>query len=204
MLLEKQSMKLSKCGFTLIEILLVTVIIGVMLSVILPRAFRANKDAKFSQVRQHASEIASYATLWARNQAMAQRQGSNYLMTDFLLNAINPDVAGFQSNPLVNKYTGDDYFNGVEKLTPPEELPRNPFNSASYFNKVNDDTMVPSKNPGLLYFASAVDPAGNQNYRNFYLLFTNGDGNWYGQMDHNDPDAIRRGIFVARLANSKK
>ena len=92
-------------------------------------------------------------------------------------------------------------------------MQKNPFNGVSYFNEVNDDRVdVPSRKSGLLYFVSSIDPAlGNRNYRNFYLIFTgvagkwfNREANWYGQMDDEDEDAIRRGIFVTRLPDTPR
>jgi len=59
-------------GFTMIELLFVIVVIGVMLAVITPRAYRANIDAKYGVVRQGAVELTSYALDWA-NQGLASQ-----------------------------------------------------------------------------------------------------------------------------------
>ncbi|MCD6431065.1 MAG: type II secretion system protein [Deltaproteobacteria bacterium] len=64
-------MKSSRCGFTLIELLLVVVIIGFMLVVIVPRAWRANIDAKYSLIRQNCCELASFTNQWAEEQIEA-------------------------------------------------------------------------------------------------------------------------------------
>lgn len=224
-------------GFTLLEFLLVIVIFGVVLSVVLPRALRASHEAKFSNVRQAASEIASYMTQWAENQIMAKQEDSNVTLKDFFMEDVSPNEAGFRSNKLVGKYTGNPDFNGVEMLITPERMQKNPFNGVSYFSPTNDDPLaVPSRKPGLLYFVSAVDPAyGKRNFRNFYLIFTGVSeglfgssprrepgvpqqgqtgraptareapkGVWYGQMDDKDEDGIRRGIFVARVADTER
>lgn len=64
-------MKSNKSGFTLIELLLVVVIIGLMLVVIVPRAWRANIDTKYALIRQNCSELASFANQWAEEQIEA-------------------------------------------------------------------------------------------------------------------------------------
>ncbi len=65
-----------RAGFTLIEILLVVVIIGVMLAVIVPRAWRANTDAKYALVRQAATELASFANQWVEENMRSQTEYS--------------------------------------------------------------------------------------------------------------------------------
>lgn len=230
---KKQTHRSSPRGFTLLEFLLVITLFGLVLAVVLPRALRATHEAKFGMVRQYGSEIASYMTQWAENKVIAQRELSPYTLKDYFMENIDRGTAGFRSPALIDKYTGDDAFNGVQMLVPPEKIQKNPFNSASYFSEVNDDKEdVPSSKPGLLYFVSAVDPStANRYFRNFYLIFTgtgmagqwlpwhtqkdaqgepfiqkqrnvNKRANWYGQMDHKDPDAIRHGIFVARVPDS--
>ena len=192
-----------KRGFTLIELLLVLAIIGLMMAVIIPRAMRAQTDSKFNLVRQNGSEIAGYVMAWAETQTRAQRENMNFTLRDFLYDDIDQGEAGFASKKLVDKYTGNDDYNGVERMVSPGRTPKNPFNEASYFNRANDDTEVPSKKPGLLYLASRPDPQDRE-YLNFYFLFTStgadDQGNrWYGGMNHLEDDMVRRGVFVARL-----
>lgn len=193
----------SSRGFTLIELLLVLTIIGLMMALIIPRAMRAQTDSKLGMVRQYGSEIAGYIMTWAENQTSAQRETANFTLRDFFYDDITEGEIGFSSKKLVDKYTGNDDYNQVETLIAPEKMPRNPFNEASYFNVANDDTLVPSKKPGLLYLASRKDPM-DQDYLNFYLLFTSTGpdekgSRWYGGMSHDDDNKIRRGVFVARL-----
>jgi prepilin-type N-terminal cleavage/methylation domain-containing protein len=61
-------------GFTLIELLLVVLIIGLMLVVIVPRAWRANIDTKYGLVRQNCSELGSFAQQWAEQQIHASEE----------------------------------------------------------------------------------------------------------------------------------
>ncbi|MFH0811399.1 MAG: hypothetical protein V2A69_00975, partial [Pseudomonadota bacterium] len=162
----------------------------------------------FSLVRQYGSEMAGYTMTWAEHQTSAQRETMNYTFRDFLYDDIPEGDIGFPSKKLVDKYTGNDDYNGVETLVPPEKMPRNPFNEASYFNRANDDTEGPSKKAGLLYLAARPDPMDTE-YLNFYLLFTSTgtdkEGNrWHGSMRHDNDDKIRRGVFVARLYDDEE
>ena len=61
-----------RSGFTLIEILLVIGMIGVMLAVILPRAFRARVDTEVNMVRQSAAELGRWGMTWAERNLEGQ------------------------------------------------------------------------------------------------------------------------------------
>jgi hypothetical protein len=145
--------------------------------------------------------------MWAQNMATAQDRDSNFTVYDYLMgNATDPDAttANTKFPGLTGHYTGNDAFDCIEKMVTKTQSISNPFNAVSIFDRLNDDKYVPGHQPGLLYLAAAPDPpspkkAGGGLY-NFYFVFTNTDNGWYGLSDANDPNDIRRGIFVARLS----
>lgn len=201
--LKKQS------GFTLIELLVVVLIIGILLSVILPRAQRATVDAKYSVIRQYGSEIASYVVQWGQDKASIQHKSGTITLIDLLKVDVDDEQAGISSKPLINRYTGDEHYNQVSSIVVNPDDIKNPFNNRSYFNLVNDDknpqgeVIAPSIKPGLLYLASGyageTDSAGSEL---FYFIITgqaeNDEPRWYGQMG-TDGEDLRQGIFVVRL-----
>jgi prepilin-type N-terminal cleavage/methylation domain-containing protein len=198
---------LEKAGFTLIELVLVVTIIGLISSMIIPRAMRAMTDAKFSLVRQNATETGAYVLMWAQNMAACQGQDKTSTVYDYLMGQA-PDANAAAANTklpsLAGHYTGNDAFDCIEKVVTKTQSISNPFNAVSIFDRLNDDRYVPGHQPGLLYLAAAPDPpspkrAGGGLY-NFYFVFTNTDNGWYGLSDANDPNEIQRGIFVARLS----
>ena len=75
-------------GFTLIEILLVIVIIGLMLAVIVPRAWRANVDTKYSLIRQNCAELASFGMQWAEKQLTVQDEVNSTAGLDTYLSTL--------------------------------------------------------------------------------------------------------------------
>jgi hypothetical protein len=164
---------------------------------------RANVDSKFSLIRQTSSEIATATMAWAQERASAQRAGENYTTKAFLYDGIPGDADRPAVEPLVENYTGNDVFDGVESRFSTNRPPSNPFNETNYFAAVNDDSRVPSPKPGLLYLGAQPDPNASE-YINFYYVMTATGGEddgaaWYGGMDPDDPDTVRRGVFVARL-----
>ncbi|MBU2547128.1 MAG: type II secretion system GspH family protein [Proteobacteria bacterium] len=202
-------MRRPRAGFTLIELLLVLTIIGLTYALVIPRAQRAKMDSNYSQIRQDASEIGSFALSWAQNRAHSQPPGYNYTVKDFLDQDISArDERGLNNKKLVDKYTGNTDYEVVEALIAPQQMPRNPFNEASYFDKVNNDDKAPSNKPGLLYLAARPDPK-DKDYLNFYFLYTaesdeKSGARWFDGMNDQDDNQVRRGIFVARLYDDKE
>ena len=71
-------------GFTLIELLLVVGIIGVLLAIIIPKAIRANINAKYGIVDKNCAELKSYAVQWAEKSIRAQdEQTSTATLADY-------------------------------------------------------------------------------------------------------------------------
>lgn len=205
-------------GFTLIEIMLVVVIIGVMLAVVVPRAWRANIDAKYGTLRQVCAELAGYANDWAKQQLESQHPESSATLNAYFT-TLAPNTGFNGTNwvaapAAVNNWSGtavtvigrDDGTGSntaasavVSDLLPPGAGLRNPFNGLEVFQPGN----VPGSTavPGALYSGWANETVDAVVY-NYYALIFQGTGNT-GNTDFHagmgtDLVGLRQGIFIAR------
>jgi prepilin-type N-terminal cleavage/methylation domain-containing protein len=215
-------LKKSRSGFTFIELILVIVIVGIILAVIVPRAWRARVEARYGLVRQAATEMGSWGMTWAERNLESQPLSdtssnpvtcvlSNYVdtlrgftgeQTNFSNWAGSPKTTTIRScNRGIASGTPITYT--VADIMPQDKQPRNPFNGASYLIEANDGSPLQT---GQLYLAGQLDTDGFENY---YLVYygtdSSGDLEWHagmgsGDWDNNIPlENLRNGVFVARL-----
>jgi len=203
-------------GLTLLEFLWVTIIIGILMAVIIPRAQRVRINAKYALVRQAATELGRWGTEWADRNLEAQEAGATCVLNDYVVT-----LGGYVGDPDGPNWiqVNDDLTDGgcragttgvqmaVADLVPPESQPINPFNGLSYFNAGggNSGDQVRS---GLLYLAYNIRQENGQIVHYYYFVFTGTDslqaGQWHSGMGNgfnpNIPWAnLRNGVFMARL-----
>jgi prepilin-type N-terminal cleavage/methylation domain-containing protein len=215
-------------GFTMIELLFVIVVIGVMLAVITPRAYRANIDSKYGVVRQGAVELVAYATEWA-NQGMASQNQEDSTSN---LDAYMASLVGGGAPPAAGNGIGQWIaFNGatsnwntgaaamapiigrngtnavpettIQELIPGVKIPVNPFNGVNVFSSSN----YPTTNPITGALACAGFGENSDGWHYYALIFqgtdsTNivftADDSFYAGQGATSLAGLRNGIFLAR------
>jgi len=198
---------MSACaGFTLFELMMVVMIIGILLGLALPRALRTQYEAKFSLLRQTASEAGAYVTMYAQNQAGAlNREGVALTPGDILLGSMDSG-SGTGWSGLAFHYTGHPVFDGVQARVSAASPMVNPFSKTGIFESDNDDEKTPADRPGLIYLAGAQpEPAfgtGTRCSTDFYFIFT-GDNGWYQEYRPDDPKSLGKGIYIGRYTTAR-
>ncbi|CAN2042289.1 Type II secretion system GspH family protein [Candidatus Magnetomoraceae bacterium gMMP-15] len=209
-------------GFTLIEILLVIVIIGILLAVIVPRAYRANIDAKYGLVRQAASELASNGSDWIEQMMLAQEADDTCAKVDYIdslsstagtgvnwipentLNWVGTGAAHTSAVGTSNSIDGrsEDPECTVEDITAPDKWPINPFNGAPYYSTINNPNNVVV---GALSCNWILDDNA-QRYVAFIFqgadcttVTAEQDTTFHAGQQEDDLEGLRNGIFWMRI-----
>ena len=214
-----------KEGFTLIEILLVVVIIGIMLAVIVPRAWRANVDTKYGLIRQNGAELGSFAMQWVEDCIQSQDPQDSTAVTASYYASLSGSSTGvpmetqmWVANPTANPWVSSPPpvvtgrlmpgstidtapQNPVKSLVPPEKSMVNPFNGLNVF--------APGNFPALPVTGALASCMGARETDGWYyvaLLFQGtdsnvadfSDGTFFAGQDITS-QGLRNGIFVARI-----
>jgi prepilin-type N-terminal cleavage/methylation domain-containing protein len=205
----------SRQGFTLLEILLAVVVISILIAIIVPRAQRANVDAKYVGVRQAGVEIGRWGMDWATRNLESQDPGASCSLIDYvdtLLGYVGDSNAG-DTRPnwiMVNEDLApgcrseteeDGITYSVAHLIDPASHPRNPFNGLSYFNTEGGNGSI-NVQAGLLYLGVIDHDDGARHY---YFVFTGTNSEatdqWYagmGQGTNLSYAQLRNGILMTR------
>ena len=199
----------NKKGFSLLEILVVLGIVGILIAVILPRAWRARTDASYSLVRQAAVDLGRWGLEWSERNVDAQAEADTCTQNDYVSTLVG--YTGGKNGVANNNWFGTTALpaNGcraaaitftVVDIMPEENQPRNPFSGLAYLHAAHDGSRTEL---GLLYLAMLADADG---YNNYHFLFTGVDSvsaiDWHAGMGYGLPPTfggLKNGVFVARL-----
>ncbi len=211
---------INKRGFTIIELLLVIIIAGAILAVVVPRAYRANVNSKYTLVRQNCTELASNANMWAERMFTNQPVTSTAKLFNYMRSlARNPNqnytfiaktaASNWNSNNPNNFVTagGITVTAKLEDLMSVAKKPRNPFNGASVFLPVNSPLPAAPAIPGAIACARRRDTSVSGRKWYFALIYQGTDNtgtlDFYAGMDEGDIEGLRNGVFIALLEQNQ-
>lgn len=197
-------------GFTIIELLLVITIIGVILAVVVPRAWRAGIEAKYSIVAQSATELGSWGMTWAEKNLESQSPTDYCNLQDYVVTLgtfVGRENWTQASYPLTTPWpchSSASLTFSVADIMPPEKQPRNPFNGLSYFDPLNNGNTI---QPGVLYLGLATEGTFPNRVFHYYFVYSGTEAttntSWHAGMGSGlNPlpiENLRNGIFMARL-----
>ncbi|MCD6431064.1 MAG: type II secretion system protein [Deltaproteobacteria bacterium] len=219
-------LKSDQRGFTLIEMLLVMVIMGIMLAVIVPRAWRANVDSKYTLCRQNCTELAKYTQEWCESMLLAQTETSASTLDDYyrVLMRNTADGQATYVATSANTYWSSNGANTrnvtgragdpettVSVTAPQDKRMRNPFTGADVFALANYPYNAPvGPIAGAIAYAGFTETAatGTAGYHYYAFLFQgtdntvylrNNDDSFHAGMGPTTMGGVRNGVFVARM-----
>ncbi|CAN2050257.1 Prepilin-type N-terminal cleavage/methylation domain-containing protein [Candidatus Magnetomoraceae bacterium gMMP-1] len=202
-----------KRGFTILEIILVVGIIGVLLLVIVPRAYRARVTAKYNIVRQAASELANWGMEWSERNLETQDEADTCVLNDYV-----NTLVGFTGDNSISNWmsvnqnlagvgecrVGNAINYAVKDIMLPDKIPRNPFNGLNYLNPGNDGSSWSAGQLNLRRYPSAALVLTTQ-YHYYFVYYgtdSTAQNEWHAGMGNvqNPPLAnLRNGVFMGRL-----
>ena len=197
-------------GITLIEIVLAVTVISILAAVIVPRALRANVEAKYVGVRQAAAEIGRWGMDWATRNLESQPYSATCNLNDYVatlagyvgdINGTNwtkPEGAANVNIDLTGicRPANEGITFTVSDMIPPESHPRNPFNGLSYFNTsgANDGNTF---HAGLLFLDFFAEQEGGDTFNNYYFVYTGTDSEttseWHAGMSQGGAAGLKTG-----------
>ena len=192
-----------KKGFTVVEILLAMIIIGLMVIVMVPRGQRATTEARYGIVRQNCTKLAGFAVDWIERMMLAQDDNSastriDYLNTLATCNLDTPDfssttgteggvwiatsdINNWNNNSRLTRVKGR-MINGegpaspeisVQGIIKSDQALTNPFNHLSVFGAGNYSPN--SVTPGAIAAGGATDTTTSVPWAYFALVFQGTD-----------------------------
>jgi len=194
-----------------VELMVVFVITGVILTFVIPMAHRASVEARYQLLRQTCTELASWANEWAQKEleiqpVTATSNLNNYMETlgdDGSVNwvAQSGNTSNWQDdgNPAANLEnvadrggTGTELppNTGVKEIMPQAKILTNPFNGLSVFSNGNDPAHA-SRNravTGAIGCAWIDDidttPDPDVTYHYYALVFQGTESTWTDAADY--------------------
>ena len=130
-------------GFTLVEILIVVVILGILAAIVIPQFTNASEDAKGSSLYTQLQTIRSQLELYQIN------HNGDYPTLAQLQDDTNSTSGDW--GVMINKTNQDGTFTGTPELGPyMQQPPKNPFATAAVSTLVIGSTDNPLANDGTL------------------------------------------------------
>ena len=207
----------------MVELMVVFVIIGAVLTFLIPMAYRASVESKYQLLRQTCTELASWANEWAGKELEIQPEAATSVLDDYMQTLGDSGSVNWVADPGTGSNwhsaqedvedrggTGTDTApnTGVKEIMPQNKILTNPFNGLSVFSSGNDpgDAAIPIQH-GVTGAIGCAFIADSDGYNYYALLFQGTESTWtstttytfYKGQDEGSIEGLRNGIFINRL-----